>query len=453
MKRFFLFAIALLMTHQTYAVGLVDVYKDALQNDQTYKQAEGTFFADKEVLPQARALLLPTLDATGGYGKTWQDNDLAGDIPGAGDTKAQGPTYHYGLNAKQALFSWGAFAGYRAAKAKATQAGATFVSAQQQLILRTAQAYFDVLQAEETLRYAEAQKVALQSELNVSKQRYKVGLDPITSLYQAQAAYDTAEAAYLAQQTNLINKKEDLRVITSKTYPSLNRLQYDFPLVSPNPSNIEVWTKSAVQQNMDLRAARFGVLAAQDTVHANEGQHFPDVNLVANYNKSDGPQAFGHLTQSVANVGVEGNFNILKGGAISSQVREAKGQYMAANAAMNLIYRKVVANSRKAYLGVTVGISQIQADRAAIKSNLNAVKSTEAGYKVGTQTVNDVLLQQQNLYKTQTLYAQDRFNYLLTTLQLKQAAGSLSMNDLAAIDQWLAESNEATLTQAPKVKN
>jgi outer membrane protein len=459
MKKISLFSLTLLSSlvcNYAAAAGLVDVYNDAIKNDQTFKQAEATLLQNKEMLPQARALLLPQVVATAGVNRIQvKSTTTTSGTPSQSVTTYDSP-YTYGLNVTQSLFNAGAIYGYEGAKASVAQAAAVFSSASQSLMVRVATAYFAVLQAEETLVYAEAQKKALESQLHVSKQRYQVGLDPITSVYQAQAAYDAANSNYIASQNGLLDSQEDLRVITNQSYPHLNRLQYGFNMISPEPADIDAWSRAAVEKNLDLKGARFGLLAAQDVIKAQQGNRLPTLNLVAGYNVGQSQIVAGSPGTSLsktASIGLNAQFDAYTGGAASSLVRQAEAAYQLASAVMEQSYRQTVATTRKSYWGVMTGISKVEADRQSIKSSISALESTEAGYKVGTQTFNDVLQQQQLLYQSQTTYAQDRFNYLLTTLQLKQAVGVLSTEDLIAIDAWLAETNQNTLNAVDKSSN
>jgi outer membrane protein len=308
-----------------------------------------------------------------------------------------------------------------------------------------------VLQAEETLNYAEAQKKSLESQLKVSQQRYEVGLDPMTSLYQAESAYNLANSTYIGSQNAFFTAKENLRILTNTSYDSFHRLQYNFETVAPEPTDIDTWTKAGIEKNLNLKAARFGMMAAQDTIKAQQGNRLPTLALTAGYNVGETQFVFagGATTTNTAtaSLGVQGQFDAYTGGAASSTVRQAKAAYLTATAQMEQTYRQVIANTRTYYWNVLTGISQIEADRAAIKSGLSALKSAEAGYKVGTQIFTTVLQQQQALYQAQTTYTTDRINYLLATLQLKQSVGTLSVDDLLAIDAWLSETNESTLTQ------
>lgn len=458
MKKFFLFFLGLGFSFSAYSVGLLEVYKDAAQNDQIYKQAEAHFLSDKELLPKALSYLLPQFSIIGNGSENWDWGSNAGNYvnvmgnPNHSSTKFL--SYGYSLQATQTLFSWSTFSAYQGAHDSVNQAAATFAYAAQELMVRVAQAYFSVLQAQETLLYAKANQATLESQLNAAKQRYKVGLDAITAVYQAQAAYDSARAARLAQENALVSAKEDLRVITNKDYSDFSKLKENFPLIMPNPTNINIWMKAAVEKNFNLKASRYSVLVAQENIRAQEGAHYPVLNLKASYGTTIDQLQGGSLehspltpslvrlnsgtqTDTVGTLGLNLNFNAFNGGLISSNVRQAQAQSQLANAAMEQTYRQTIAGIRKYYLSVISTLSQVEADKQAVKSGQAALRNIKAGYKVGTQTMTDMLQQQGSLYQMQTTYAQDRFKYVLTTLQLKQAAGSLTIEDIIAINGWL----------------
>lgn len=320
-------------------------------------------------------------------------------------------------------------------------AAATYSAAGQDLIIRLATAYFNVLQAQDILRYSDAQEKALYRQYQVSSQRYHVGLDPITSLYTSEAAYDAAKAAYLSDQNNLDNTREELREITGIYYPDLKTLAGDFPLVSPQPMNIDQWVKTALDQNLSLRAARFAVLAAQQNIKAVSAGNLPTLSATGSYQDANSRSLNSEMegTQNVRTgaLGLALNFPVYNGGLTNAQTSQAEAQYQLAIAQMEQQYRTTVANARKAFLSINSQISQVDADRQSVKSSRAALESTQAGYQAGTQTILDVLQAQSSLFSAEQNYTQDRFSYLLNTLILKQAAGILAPTDLANINRWL----------------
>ena len=239
-------------------------------------------------------------------------------------------------------------------------------------------------------------------------------------------------------------------------YPGLYKLKYNFPLVTPQPADINDWAQAAVQQNLRLKAARFNAISKQKLISVESGQRLPNLNLVGQYGQDriNGRSGHydGHRQTDSASVNLRLDFKPFQGGQVFAKVRQAQANYQLASAQMDHTHREVIANSRKSYLGVMSGISKIKADRLAIKSSRSALRSTEAGYRVGTQTINDVLLAQRRLYKAENNYAQARFEYLTTTLALKQAAGTLNIHDLEQINHWLKVTASTYDTPATKKK-
>ena len=255
------------------------------------------------------------------------------------------------------------------------------------------------------------------------------------------------------QKNTLANDKEALREITGQLYPSLSRLKDNFPLVKPMPASIDAWTQAAEEQNLSLQAARYTAQAAKEYIKVQSAQGLPSLNLTGSYEDANGKRTDGGRSRvKTTSVGVNLTYPIFKGGLYSSQTNTAMYNYETAAAQMDYTHRATVAKVRNAYLGVLAEISQIQADRQAIKSAKASLASYEAGYKVGTQTIVDVLQAQSKLYQNEQTYASDRFNYITDTFSLKQAAGILSTNDLSKINNWLTTTPMATTRYVPKHK-
>lgn len=451
-----LISLGLCFTSGIQATNLTHAYSAAQQSDPTYQGAEAAYKAQHATLGEARGALLPNLGLTGSWMHANTDVNTQANFndPGspAGNTNVTTPanTLAYTLTLSQPLFNWEAFAAYDQIKATVKEAAATYAAATQDLISRVASAYFAVLQSQEVLRYTDAQKQALARQLDVAKQRYDVGLDPVTSVYDAQAQYDSTVAMYIANENDLANKKEALREITGSLYPNLARLKDDFPLLQPEPANIDQWTQLAEQQNTSLLAQRYAAEAAEKNVKVKSAQHLPTLSLDGTYSSSDKTLTNVHASQTVSGpaYGVGLTLPIYSGGSVDAQTEQAQYQYQGAIALLEFTHRQVMANTRIAYLSVLAEISQIEADRQAIKSATAALASNEAGYKVGTQTIVDVLNAQTALYLAQTNYAKDRYAYVLNTLALKEAAGTLNANDVIQINAWLTDAPWTVPAQA-----
>lgn len=443
MKKLALLLISIGFTATLHAADLKTVFNAAQKSDPTYQGAEATYKAAYATIGQARGALLPNLNLTGNWTHADPDTKTDANWGGTGGFNGSQPTnaLGYSLTLSQPLFNWQAFAAYDEVKATVKEAAATYAAAEQNLITRVAAAYFAVLQAQEVLRYTEAQKAALARQLQVAKQRYEVGLDPVTSVYDAQAQYDSTSALYIANANSLANQKEALRQITGQLYPNYSHLKNDVPLLQPNPANIDDWTQRADQQNALLQAQRFAVLAAEKNIKVHSAQNLPVLALNGSYSSTKTTQTNYNASQTISgpSYGVGLTLPIYAGGQINSGTEQAQYQYEAALDLLEFTHRQTMANTRTAYLSVVAEISQIQADEQAVKSAAAALASNEAGYKVGTQTIVDVLTAQSNLYQAQMQYATDRYAYVNNILALKQAAGTLNANDIEEINSWLTD--------------
>jgi outer membrane protein len=443
------------------ATDLLGVFHQAQTSDPTYQKAKSTYLSAETTVGQARSAFLPNLSLTGTYGQTKTDTTTTGNFaPGTGSTTTNSSqsSAEGTLTLQQSLFNWANFKNYAKAKLAVKQAAATYSAAEQDLILRTASAYFSVLTAEEVLRYTASQKRQLARNLEVTRQRYKVGLDAITSVYDAQAKYDATKATYIAKANDLADKKEALRVITGQLYSSLSELKDQIPLLRPTPADINEWTKTAEAQNLSLMAARFGAQAALQNEKATFAGHLPTLGLQGTYDDTNTKNLnTTNGTTDAKSTGINATLTvpIFAGGNVSYQTKQAEYDYQTALAQMDITHRQTIASARQAYLGVLAEISQIQADRQAIKSARSSLASNEAAYKVGTRTILDVLTAQSTLYDAETKYATDRFQYVINYLTLKQAAGTLNEQDVAEINNWLVSPSAAkpVMHKKPVVKH
>jgi outer membrane protein len=436
------------------AADLMEVYSQAFISDQAFQQSISQQLANKQGVPISLSNILPYLGAvvTPNTSKTIR----SGLNPLLGSSSQSGYTANLTLN--QTVFNFSQFANLSQELSLSKQADAVINTAVQDLMLRVAKAYFNVLHAEDSLRYNEANKRAYAKQLDQITQQYKVGLKTITDVYTAQASYDSSLASYIGAETQLADQRENLRVITGIYYPNLSKLSDEFPLISPQPANIDSWVATAQRQNWAIKAAQYATDAACKNVKQQFGGHIPNVQLQGVYNVN--------LTRQVASPGdigggistvipVDGtskvsqyganlilNVPIVQGGYVVATTKQAQYTYKATYHNLEQQVRNVINQARQSYLGVLSGISQVNADKQAIKSGRSSLEGLQAGYQVGTQTLVDVLNQQQKLFQSYQLYAQDRYTYINDLLTLKSAAGTLSPADLQAINRWLVKSVE-----------
>lgn len=441
-----LIRIALLLTISSNALAedLWQVYQDALCNDPTFQNARATRLATNEALPQGIAGVLPNLSV---YTESLGNSQ---------NTKVNGTTtsnhynaHVYALNLTQPLFNFANWITIVQANATVKQANATYASAALSLMVRTATAYFNVLQAEDNLRFIESYKASTEQQLHQAKQRYEVGVDAITAVYNAQASYDSTVAQEIAAKNTIQNNMEALRQITGHYYDHLAGLCGPVRLITPDPNNVDTWVSSGIKHNYDLLAARYAADAAKANIKINAAGHLPTVDAVGTVQQQKNfAPGIGDINFTNENIGIQVNVPIYTGGLTLSKTRQADYNYQASTANMCGTYRNVVSQIHQQFNNVISGISKIKADKQAVLSNASSLSSTEESYKVGTRTIVDVLLAEQSLFQAQEIYAQDQYNYIISTLTLRQYAGILTECDIMQINNWLCENRKGGATIA-----
>ena len=428
-------AINLLLILPAQAENLHQVYKTAANNDPTYLAAYADYQAIRENRQQSVAPLLPSVNLSADY----QDISQEYTTP-AGTDSPEFAELNYSLNLTQTIFRYDYWVGLRQANIQVAQAEANFSNARQELILRVAERYFEVLAAGDNLTFARSEKEAIGEQLNQTKQRFEVGLSAITDVHEAQARYDQAVAQNIQAENLLANTKENLREVTGQYYENLSILVEESPLVAPKPENIEAWLDIAKERSLSLIVAEKQMQIAQEDVSRNRAGHYPTLDLVASYSYSDsdgGLVAPEGRELDDTRVGVQLNLPIYEGGLISSQTRESAHRYQQSRDLYEQQRRATERETRSSYLNVLANISSVRAFGQALTSNRTALEATEAGYEVGTRTAVDVLNQRRELFRAERDYARSRYTYILETLRLKAAVGTLTEQEVAAINNWL----------------
>ncbi len=423
------------MLSTAHSESLMDVYNLAAGNDPTIQRATANHAAALEALPQSRANFLPSIDIKAS--RTESNQNITKSAFGAGFLGSSNfGTTSYSLNLKLPLYRRNNYVARRLAGHSVTRADAEYETAQQDLQLRVAEAYFDILARRDDLAFARAEKLAIKRQLEQTQQRFDVGLVAITDVHESQARYDLTLAEEILAGNQLDNRIEALRALTGTYHDELNKLNDEITLVRPDPEDIEQWTRTALEQNPALLAAQATLAESQENVAQQRSGHYPTLDLEASsaYNDSGGSRA---STSDTNIIGLSFTLPIYAGGRTSSQTRQALHLLDASRQTLEEQRRKTQRQVRNAYLGVLSGISRVQALKQALVSNQSALRAAEAGYDVGTRTTVDVLLARRNLFSAQRDYAQSRYDYILNTLRLKQASGSLTANSLQAISNWL----------------
>lgn len=418
---------------------LLDIYKLATASDPQLRQAEAAYHAVAETKTQARAQLLPQIALGANLSRDRQDVTSVTNSPFPFQPFTfYSTTKGYDLSLSQALYHRDLFVQLREADASTAQAEANYQAAQQDLEVRATDRYFKVLAAADNLDFAQAEKKANQHLLEQAQQRFDVGLIAITDVQEAKAAYDLSVAKEITAENQLAIAKEELREVTGKFHASLQPLKEDVPLPSPEPANIDKWVETALQQNYQLIAAQSAVDKAREDVELNRADHYPRLDAVASYGYNDvSASLFGGSETNDAKIGLQFSLPLYQGGGTSSRVQAAVYRLTQAKEALEQQRRSTDRQTRSAYLTVLDAINSVSALKQALVSTQSALDATQAGYEVGTRTIVDVLQSQSNLFDAQRNYAQARYNYIVSSLQLKQAAGLLVPADLEEVNRWL----------------
>ena len=415
-----------------FADDLLSVYQSALANDPQFRAAQSEYKAQLESKSQSSSQLYPSISLSANY----TDNDEK--IENSSTTRYKYTSKGYNLSLVQPLYRQANFVGLSQANALVAQAQATLDSAKQDLILRVATRYFAVLAAEDDLSFAMAERTAIQQQLVQTQQRYKVGLIAITDVQEAQARFDQAVARAIVAENAVAISRESLREITAADVGQLAPLSNTHPLLSPNPADINQWVSKALSQNSLLTAAKASVEVAREEVSKQRAGHFPSLDLVANHSYGNyGGGQFGKRDIVDNTVSLQLNVPLFQGGLVSSLTRAASFRLQEAKEKLEQQTRATEKQTRNSYLSVIANISQVTALKQALASSQVALKATQAGFEVGTRTAVDVLDSQRGRYLALRDYAQVRYNYVLETLRLKQAAGTLSEMDIQQLNPWL----------------
>jgi outer membrane protein len=420
------------------AADLIEVYHAAQSQDAVFASARAVQQAGQEKLTQGRALLLPSVNLTANTTHNDISTNYAPGFPfPSGNQKYN--SHGYGASLVQPLFREQNWALYNQSELQVAISEAQFKLAEQDVILRSAQTYFDVLIAQDTVQLTAAQKTAISQQLEQAKRNFEVGTATITDTYEAQARYDLIVAQELAAANNLEVKRRTLQQLVNSDVSDLNVLGSAFKLETPEPNDVQKWVADAQIGNYQVVQARAAYELSEQEVARNRGGHLPTVDLVANYNKNTnvGASAFTPLETRSATVGVQLNFPLFQGGATQSKWREADANREKSKQDLENAKRNVELQTRQAYLGVVNGIAQVQALQQALKSSESLLQASKLGQEVGVRTNLDVLNAQQQAYSTRRDLYQAQYNYLVSQLRLKAAAGSLVEADLGKVNQAL----------------
>jgi len=441
-------ALALLLTGisaQSQATDLLQAYDLARQSDPQLSIAEGQKNVQREGVVQSRSALLPQINGTVDLTKSESDGTL-----GNGTTfSSSGSNRDTGIRLSQSIYDHSDYKKLSASKKRAEQAAADYDSADDTLTIRLADAYFNVLTGIETLASARAEERSVKRQLDQAEKRLEVGLAPITDVHEARARYDTSRANTITQSNALDDAYEALAEITGQQLTSLRGLSKDYRPDISDTRTIEDWVKTALESNPSLKSKELALEAAEQDVRAARAAHYPTLGATVNWGDSallsgdSGP--FSTTASSRTSVGVQLTVPIFSGFATQSGMRQAIYRRDIATDQLEQQKRAITRTTRSAFRSLAAGQAEVEARRLSVVSAQAAYEAGEAGLEVGTRTIVDVLIAQQQLYTAQREYARVRHAFLVNTLRLRQAAGILEIGDVQNVNRYLTVDAEAAL--------
>ena len=446
----------LLMAPIALSESLLDIYEIALDNDAQLRAETAQYRADLELKTLALAPRLPQVST--GVSRSMRDSENTrlsiidfqdGNVVIADQTTGSRTfTTRYDISLSQTLFDLSAWFDWKAGSERSKQAEATLAAAQQNLIVRVSEAYFGVLRAQDNLRAAKAQERALARQLEQTRQRFNVGLIAITDVYEAEARHDLAGVTRIVEENNVAVALERLSVLTGQQHGQLKLLSDEFTPELPTPTDRAAWVDFALENNYDLAAVRFAEEAARQNAKARQMGHAPRVSAQLSYSESDTtgtvtpPNAFNLPPNSEGedeSFQVRLDMPLYAGGSISANRRRAAEQFNAARENRINLTRNTITASRSLHMTLTSDVARVKARKQAIKSTQSALDATVAGYEVGTRNIVDVLNAQNAVFSARRDYANSRYDYVLNSMRLKENAGTLSPEDIVALEAFLVE--------------
>ena len=421
--------VAVLSALPSSAANLAEIYDLSVNNDPQLAAAKAGYLAQREIKSQAKAGLLPRVVVGGAASDNKRRTKL-------NDQAYNDNSWQVVIN--QPVFRLDRWFLLQQSKNIEAQAKAQFTAEQQQLIYRVAESYLSILEAQDRYGASIAERDAVQRQLEQVQQRFDVGLVAITDVLESTAAFDTSAVSVIEAEGAQTVSFESLLRLTGQSFSQIESLSADFPVEYPEPRDEEAWVNAALQQNFSLIAAREAVNSARKQIQIARSGHMPTVDAQAYYaeSRSGGGGFFGSATDIRA-MELQLNVPIYSGGLTQSQTRQAGYQLEQAQRNFDLTQRTVVENTRSLYSALNTDVARVKARQKGIDSSQSALDATQTGYEVGTRNIVDVLLAQQRLYAAQFQYASARYQYIKDTLRLKEVVGTLSPEDIYALNKYI----------------
>jgi len=434
--------LALFISFNISSESLLDIYNEALENDPTYKAAEYSYLADKELKVQGRAALLPSITLSGStnWNEYYQNKEL----------QQQYNSFSTSARVTQPLFRLDTWFQYRQSKSLTDAAEADFAFEQQNLLVRTAELYFGVLRAIDNLNAAISEEKAIKKQLDQAKQRFEVGLSAITGVQEAQLAFDLSKASRIRTEGSLYSARESLNALIGREIFSLDELGDGLLIDLPTPSSKETWVELALENNYQLKAAYLRKKAAKSSARSVASNHLPKIDIVGSQSESETNQfnyeGFNIDGQGIPVPSVTGRRNyaiqlsmpLFQGGAVNSRRKQAYSQYERANENTLFTERRIIQEVRSQFSNVLTLVANVNAQKQAVISATSALEATQVGYRVGTRNVVDLLQAEKNLYSAEKNLANAKYDYILANLRLGLASGTITPADIVKINNLLS---------------
>lgn len=432
------------------ATDLTDIYRMALENDPQLLRAAAERDSARSAIDVSRADWFPQIGFQMGYNYGRSDGTPTTGAPPTdpdlitSNTRST-RTFNREISLSQQVFNLGTWRATGIVEKQAYQQEVNYLLTRQQLMLRVTDAYFNVLLAKDSLEFAQAEKRAIERQLDQTRQRFSVGLTAVTDVHEAQAQYDQALAREIQAQNAVEIAYEALREITGRSHQDIHVLNTDlFEPVTPQPSTAREWVNVAHERNLELLISRSGLEIADQRIELARTGHYPTVSLSASYGDRDvnygGGNSFNNLNSS--SIGLQLNIPIFSGGRTVASTEEARNDYVAISQTLEENRRAVERRVRSNYLDVVANISTIAALEQAVISAESALNATQAGFEVGTRTIVDVLDSTRNLFNARRNLSESRYSYIQGILNLQQAAGTISESELFSINDALTPAEQ-----------
>lgn len=428
-------ALALAYAMPAGAETLLEAYNQARASDPTIASARQVLAATQERIPQGRAGLLPLVNATAN--QNW--NDLNNRAPNRIFSDANFVSRGYAVSLSQPLYRPANWVILQQAELQVMQAEANYQQAQQDLVLRVAQAYFDLLASQDALQFTLAKKAAIAEQLAAAKRNFEVGTATITDTNEAQARFDLTIAEEIAARNDIEVRRRQLAQITGRAYQQLTPLPATVALPEPVPNDMNAWVERALDQAFPVRAQEAALEFAAKEIERNRAGHRPTLDLVAQSSRSVSLSQVNASPSDITinQIGLQLAIPLYQGGLIDSRVREAVASRDRARFDLEGAKRTAEFNTRQSFLNYTNGVAQVRALEQALRSSEVSLASNKLGYEVGVRINIDVLNAEQQLFQTRRDLSKARYDTLLNGLRLRAAAGSLTEADVQRVNEVL----------------